>query len=72
MAMGEGAMTSRRIIILQIDGNRALTSARSDFGINERRVPRFFADIHLHSWKVEQVQELPPGTGWGNVPTPMF
>lgn len=72
MAMGEGALTSRRIIVLRIDGSRPLTSARSDFGINERRVPGFFADVHLHSWQVEQVQKLPPGTGWGDVPTPMF
>jgi len=72
MAMGEGSVATRRIIILQISSGSVLSSARSDFGINERRVPSFFADVHLHSWQVEQVQKLPPGTGWGDVPTPMF
>ena len=62
----------RRIIFIEVQGNQPLRSAPADFGINDARVPRFFVDIHLHSNEVLQVQDTPGGTGWGDVPTPMF
>jgi protein-S-isoprenylcysteine O-methyltransferase Ste14 len=62
----------RRIIFVGVQGNQELTSAASDFGINDTRVPRFFVDIHLHTNEVLQVQGTEGGTGWGDVPTPMF
>ena len=62
----------RRIIFVGVQGNQPLRSAAADFGINDTRVPRFFVDVHLHSNEVLQVQDTPRGTGWGDVPTPMF
>ncbi|MGO9410969.1 MAG: methyltransferase family protein [Spirochaetia bacterium] len=62
----------RRIIFIEVRGNQQLPSAAADFGINDVRVPRFFVDIHLHSNEVLQVEDTPGGTGWGDVPTPMF
>jgi protein-S-isoprenylcysteine O-methyltransferase Ste14 len=70
--MHNSPLMRRRIIFLQISGDRPLTSAQEDFGINNRRVPRFFADIHLHTREVLQTRQTPSGTGWGDVPTPMF
>ena len=62
----------RRIIFIEVHGNHPLLSATSDFRINDTRVPRFFVDVHLHTNEVLQVQNTPEGTGWGDVPTPMF
>jgi len=65
-------MMRRRIIFIEIQGNRPLPSAHADFDINNQRIPRFFADVHLHTWELMQFKETPHGTGWGDVPTPMF
>jgi hypothetical protein len=62
----------RWIIFVQISGRGRLTSAAADFGINNKRTPRFFVDVHLLTNEVLQVYETPSGTGWGEVPTPMF
>ncbi|MGA2641680.1 MAG: hypothetical protein ABSG21_12360, partial [Spirochaetia bacterium] len=62
----------RRIIFIGVQGNQPLRSASADFRINDTRVPRFFVDIHLHTNEILQVQDTPGGTGWGDVPTPMF
>jgi protein-S-isoprenylcysteine O-methyltransferase Ste14 len=72
MAMSGGSMSSRRIIFLKIISGHPLLSARSDFGIDDQRDPRFFADVTLHSLRVDRIRTLPSGTGWGSVPTPMF
>jgi protein-S-isoprenylcysteine O-methyltransferase Ste14 len=72
MAMGGGTMPSRRVIVLEVVSGHPLLSAHDDFGIDDRRNPRFFADVALHTLTVGQVRTLPPGTGWGSVPTPMF
>jgi protein-S-isoprenylcysteine O-methyltransferase Ste14 len=71
-AMYNSPMMRRRIVFLEVRANHALTSARDDFAINNQRIPRFFADVHLHTDEVLQVRETPHGTGWGTVPTPMF
>jgi protein-S-isoprenylcysteine O-methyltransferase Ste14 len=64
---------SRRIIFLEISAGRPeLKSPYDDFGINIKRTPLFFVDVNLHTGEVLQVQETPPGSGWGSVPTPMF
>jgi hypothetical protein len=65
-------MMRRRVIFLEIHGDRPLGSAGDDFAINALRTPRFFVDIHLHTNEILQVKDTPPGTGWGDVPTPMF
>ena len=62
----------RRIIFVEVSGKNPLTTPASDFGINNKRTPRFFVDVHLHTGQVLQVQDTPEGTGWGDVPTPMF
>ncbi len=72
MAMSPGAMPGRRIIVLEVVSRRPLLSPRGDFGIDDRRNPRFFADVTLHDLHVGPVHTLPAGTGWGSVPTPMF
>jgi hypothetical protein len=29
-------------------------------------------DMHLHTREILQAKDLPTGSGWGNVPTPIF
>jgi hypothetical protein len=62
----------RRIIFVEISGKQRLISPAADFGINEKRTPRFFVDIRLHTNQVVQDRDTPGDTGWGDVPTPMF
>ena len=71
-AMYQSPMMRRRVIFLEIHGDRPLGSAGDDFAINSLRTPRFLVDIHLHTNEILQVKDTPPGTGWGDVPTPMF
>jgi protein-S-isoprenylcysteine O-methyltransferase Ste14 len=71
-AMYQSPMMRRRIIFVEVHGDRLLRSAGDDFSINVQRTPRFFVDIHLHTDEILQVKDTPPGTGWGDVPTPMF
>ncbi|MGA2615499.1 MAG: isoprenylcysteine carboxylmethyltransferase family protein [Spirochaetia bacterium] len=70
--MHDSAQMQRRIIFVQISGKQRLGSAAADFGINAQRTPRFFVDVSLHTNEVLQVHDTPSGTGWGEVPTPMF
>jgi hypothetical protein len=70
--MPNSPQTQRRIIFVQVSGKLPLASAAADFGINVQRTPRFFVDVSLHTSAVLQVRETPPGSGWGEVPTPMF
>jgi protein-S-isoprenylcysteine O-methyltransferase Ste14 len=63
----------RRVIFLEISTDQSpLTSPTDDFGINVHRAPLFFVDVHLHTGEVLEVRDLPSGSGWGSVPTPMF
>jgi protein-S-isoprenylcysteine O-methyltransferase Ste14 len=68
----DSPVMKRRIIFIGVQGNQPLRSAAADFRINDTRVARFFVDIHLHTNEVLEVQDTPGGTGWGDVPTPMF
>jgi len=70
--MYNNPMMRRRIIFLEVRGNHPLSAPGDDFAINNQRIPRFYADVHLHTNEVLQVRETPHGTGWGTVPTPMF
>ena len=70
--MPDSPQTQRRIIFVQVSGKGPLASAAADFRINDQRTPRFFVDVSLHTNAVLQVRETPSGTGWGDVPTPMF
>jgi protein-S-isoprenylcysteine O-methyltransferase Ste14 len=69
----DGSAMRRRIIFMEISaGNRELQSPYDDFGINIKRTPLFFVDLNLHPVEILRVQEMPGGSGWGHVPTPMF
>jgi protein-S-isoprenylcysteine O-methyltransferase Ste14 len=61
----------RRLIFLSID-DVDIKSPSDLFAINALRVPQFMVDVDIHSPKVLDVKELPHGSGWGSVPTPMF
>jgi protein-S-isoprenylcysteine O-methyltransferase Ste14 len=63
----------RRVIFLDVgEEGHAMDSAHDDFAINAQRTPLFFVDVHLHTAEILQVHDLPAGSGWGTVPTPMF
>ncbi len=61
----------RRLIFLSIED--AVVKNPSDFfAINALRVPQFMVDVEVHTMRLLDVKELPHGSGWGTVPTPMF
>jgi protein-S-isoprenylcysteine O-methyltransferase Ste14 len=63
----------RRVIFLSVSsGEKATASPRDDFAINAQRAPLLYVDVHLHTAEILQVKDLPGGSGWGTVPTPMF
>ena len=62
---------TRRLIFLSIEGENVLSSA-SLFSINALRVPQFMVDVDLHEVRLLDVKDLPHGSGWGSVPTPVF
>jgi protein-S-isoprenylcysteine O-methyltransferase Ste14 len=73
MSMHDSPAMKRRIIFVDVSaGMGPLMAPRDDFGIGARRTPRFFVDVHLHTGEVLQVKDIPPGSGWGTVPTPTF
>jgi protein-S-isoprenylcysteine O-methyltransferase Ste14 len=64
--------TVRRLVFLQVltpDGQRKPGDV---LGINARRRPLFVADVDVHEVALQDVRDLPPDTGWGRVPTPVF
>ncbi len=66
-------MMQRRVIIVEVGEERGtMNSPQDDFGMNVRRIPRFFVDVHLHTGEIVQVKDTPAGSGWGSVPTPVF
>ena len=73
LSMHDSPAMKRRIIFIEVSGNNhELTSPFDDFGINILRIPLFFVDAHLHTGEILQVQNTPAGSGWGDVPTPVF
>ncbi len=61
----------RRLIFLSIED--VDVKAPSDlFVINALRVPQFMVDVEVHTMRLLDVKELPHGSGWGTVPTPVF
>jgi len=71
-AMGQADNgTVRRLIFLSIE--EVPVKKPSDlFAINALRVPQFFIDVEVHELKLLEVKDLPHGSGWGTVPTPVF
>jgi protein-S-isoprenylcysteine O-methyltransferase Ste14 len=73
MSMHDSPALKRRIIFIEVSSPRErLASPRDDFDIGIRRRPLFFVDVHLHTGEVLGIKDIPPGSGWGTVPTPMF
>jgi len=62
----------RRLIFLAVEPRSKTGTPADDFEIGARRTPRFVADVDLHEMRVVDIRDLPAGTGWGKVPTPMF
>jgi len=62
----------RRIIFIEVQTTSGQASPSALFSVNAVRRPLFYADVDLHALRLIGVQDLGPGTGWGNVPTPMF
>jgi protein-S-isoprenylcysteine O-methyltransferase Ste14 len=70
----DGGMESggvRRLIFLSIK-DVEVKNPSDLFSINALRVPQFMVDVDLHTMKLIEVNDLPHGSGWGTVPTPMF
>jgi protein-S-isoprenylcysteine O-methyltransferase Ste14 len=63
---------ARRMIFLRVETPNGQTDPSSLFGINARRSPLFVADVEIHDLVLQEVHDLPPATGWGSVPTPIF
>ncbi len=61
----------RRLIFLSIEG-MDVKSPYDLFAINALRVPQFMVDIDVHTMRLIEVKDLPHGSGWGSVPTPIF
>jgi hypothetical protein len=62
----------RRLIFLSVETHREVATPASLFAINAARIPRFLADVDIHGLALLEVKDLGPGTGWGDVPTPLF
>ncbi len=60
----------RRFIFVGVEGAGA--DPASLFAIDARRRPEFLLDAQVHDLKVLDLQDLPPGSGWGSVPGPIF
>lgn len=66
---GDGAV--RRLIFISLEGAEVNTPS-DRFSINALRVPQFMVDVDVHNLRLLDIQDLPRGSGWGAVPTPMF
>ena len=69
---GDGNGMIRRMIFLRVEGKGGQPDPADLFGINVRRSPVFVADVDIHNLALRDVRDLPPETGWGLVPTPIF
>jgi protein-S-isoprenylcysteine O-methyltransferase Ste14 len=67
---GDGGV-ARRLIFLRVTAAGSPSPAAL-LAIGAERAPLFLADVDLHALEVQAVRELPPGSGWGRVPTPLF
>ncbi len=61
----------RRLIFLSIEDVDVKTPSDL-FAINALRVPQFMVDVEVHTMRLLDVNDLPHGSGWGTVPTPVF
>jgi len=70
-SVGPDSNLIRRLLFLSIDGVD-VHSPSDLLSINALRVPQFMVDIDIHELNVLNVKDLPHGSGWGSVPTPVF
>ncbi len=68
---GSSSDVIRRLIFLAIEDVNVRKPADL-FSINALRVPQFMVDVEVHGMHIIEVKELPHGSGWGTVPTPVF
>ncbi len=61
----------RRLIFISIE-DVPVRNPSDLFSINALRVPQFMVDVDVHNLRLLEVKELPHGSGWGSVPTPVF
>jgi len=69
-AAGTGIV--RRFIFVRIVAPGEAADAATLFAITAARIPQFFVDVDVPNLVQLAIKDLGPGTGWGNVPTPMF
>jgi hypothetical protein len=62
----------RRLIFLSVETPQEEATPAALFAINAARTPRFLADVDVHDLVLLGIRDLGPGTGWGDVPTPLF
>jgi protein-S-isoprenylcysteine O-methyltransferase Ste14 len=70
-SMGMEGGVVRRLIFLSIEDVDVKKPADL-FSINALRVPQFMVDVDIHNMRLVEVKDLPHGSGWGTVPTPVF
>jgi len=68
-SMSDGVI--RRLIFLSIEDVN-VKNPSDLFSINALRVPQFMVDVEVHNFKLLEIKDLPHGSGWGTVPTPVF
>jgi protein-S-isoprenylcysteine O-methyltransferase Ste14 len=61
----------RRLIFISIE-DVPVKNPSDLFSINALRVPQFMVDVDVHTLRLIEIKELPHGSGWGSVPTPVF
>jgi hypothetical protein len=61
----------RRLIFLSIE-DVPVNGPYDLFSINALRMPQFYLDVELHELRLLDIKDLPSGSGWGTVPTPVF
>lgn len=71
MANHAASGMEQRLVFLRIDGVR-IDEPYDMLSINARRSPLFMLDVDIHGLNVVDIKDLPPDTGWGTVPTPVF
>jgi protein-S-isoprenylcysteine O-methyltransferase Ste14 len=73
-AMSHAGMngTVKRLIFFRVETPGGGSRAEDAFAINAERTPLFAADVDVHEARLEGIQMLAAGTGWGRVPTPVF
>jgi protein-S-isoprenylcysteine O-methyltransferase Ste14 len=62
----------RRLIVFKIETPGGGSRAKDLFAIDANRTPLFAADVDVREARLDRIQTLAAGTGWGRVPTPVF